>query len=463
MADRISEQEQFDQATLFVDEPKLATDDALRNEVNRSLENLAPQYKTGQHYDEVDDLKNHRRSVRDLLGPDIARAQYPNHNNTQSDRRLVLLMAPLNLLAKKWRKSYVLKDDPDYYSLNYYDFYDDRRHYSAIASKMFENYIANHGNFMCIAQDTAVAVERMIVEILRMKPRVEHDFDAPDVTYLTGMSDTCQYLDDMVDAVLEKHPENIHSAADEERTLSYYKHVCKNAGLHVLINEGMYFIKESEEFENSVSSFLQWRAETEFSSLPEVGHEEMIIATCIAAIHAFERAAGGDWRAQLQRNLNPKYLKRVADFVHYLRNAKGEDNAAVSLQLLRRGGTNKRLNIYTALMDMAKLIYHPDLDELILKAIPVLNGRKLHGELRKYIGNIFGVMSCWEGGESDINAQMMDYCASRKLAWAYRTRFIRKLLRLDYAQLQQFHQEIIPVMYAECAYLESELTIKMMS
>ncbi|MDU6092396.1 MAG: hypothetical protein E6663_13490, partial [Staphylococcus lugdunensis] len=67
-----------------------------------------------------------------------------------------------------------------------------------------------------------------------------------------------------------------------------------------------------------------------------------------------------------------------------------------------------------------------------------------------------------EGFESDISAQMSDYCVSRKLSWTYRTGFIRKLLRLDYVQLQQFHQDIAPVMYDECARLESALDLKLM-
>ncbi|CAI2481589.1 Uncharacterised protein [Serratia proteamaculans] len=465
MTDHVSESVLYDHLALFGLEPELATEDTLRDEVNRAMAILAPHFKTGQSYKEVDDLKNHRNSVRSLLGPEIARVQYLNHKNTQSDRRLVLLMAPLNVLAKKWRKSYVLKDDPAYYSLSYYDFHDDRQHYSAVASEMFETYIANHGNFMRLAQETAGAIESMVVEILRMKPRVDNDFDAPDATYLTGLSDTFQFLDRMIDAVLEKYTVNTHSAADEENTLAFYKHVCKNAGLHVLINEGMYFIKESEEFESSVSAYLHWHKDQESFSSPKAGSEEMMIATCIAVIHALERSAGGNWRAQLERNMNPKYLGRVADFVRYVRYvryAKNEENSPLSLQLLRRGGTSKGLAIYSALIDMSNLIYRKDFNELASRAIAVLDERKLHGELRKYVGNIFSVMSCWEGFESDISAQMSGYCVSRKLSWTYRTGFIRKLLRLDYVQLQQFHQDIVPVMYDECARLESALNLKLM-
>ncbi|HGN1201408.1 hypothetical protein [Providencia rettgeri] len=462
MTDHVSESVLYDHLALFGQEPEIATEDALRDEINCDMANLAQHFKTGQSYKEVDDLKNHRNSVRSLLGSEIARVQYPNHKNTQSNRRLVLLMAPLNVLAKKWRKSYVLKDDPAYYSLNYYDFHDDRQHYSAIASEMFETYIANHGNFMRIAQETACAMEIMVVEILRMKPRVDNDYDAPDATYLTGLSDAFQFLDRMIDAVLDKYTVNTHSAVDEENTLAFFKHVCKNAGLHVLINEGMYFIKESEEFESSVSAYLHWRKDQESFLSPKAGSEEMMIATCIAVIHALERSAGGNWRAQLERNMNPKYLERVADFVRYLRYAKNEDNSPLSLQLLRRGATSKGLAIYSALIDMCNLIYRKDFDELVLRAIAVLDERKLHGELRKYVGNIFSVMSCWEGFESDISAQMSGYCVSRKLSWAYRTGFIRKLLRLDYVQLHQFHQDIAPVMYDECARLESALDLKLM-
>ncbi|AMG66103.1 hypothetical protein [Providencia stuartii] len=462
MTDHVSESVLYDHLALFGQEPEIATEDALRDEINRDMANLAQHFKTGQSYKEVDDLKNHRNSVRSLLGSEIARVQYPNHKNTQSDRRLVLLMAPLNVLAKKWRKSYVLKDDPAYYSLNYYDFHDDRQHYSAIASEMFETYIVSHGNFMRIAQETACAMEIMVVEILRMKPRVDNDYDAPDATYLTGLSDAFQFLDRMIDSVLDKYTVNTHSAVDEENTLAFFKHVCKNAGLHVLINEGMYFIKESEEFESSVSAYLHWRKDQESFLSPKAGSEEMMIATCIAVIHALERSAGGNWHAQLERNMNPKYLERVADFVRYLRYAKNEDNSPLSLQLLRRGATSKGLVIYSALIDMCNLIYRKDFDELVLRAVAVLDERKLHGELRKYVGNIFSVMSCWEGFESDISAQMSGYCVSRKLSWAYRTGFIRKLLRLDYVQLQQFHQDIAPVMYDECARLESALDLKLM-
>lgn len=456
-----SEHDFFNQNTPFGNEPELSDENVLRDEINRALGILACSFKSGKNYYEVDDLKNHRNAVYAIIGPDIAKSQYPNHSNTQSVRRLMLLMAPLNNLAKKWRKPYVLKNNPEHYSLGDGDFHDDKSHDNCIALDKFNNYIFLHGNFMELSQATAYAVERIAIEILRIKPRVEYDFDNPEVTYLTGLSDTCLYLDSIIDPILSKHQELIHAATDDKSTMAFFKHACKNAGLHVYINSGIYHIRECQELKITASSFLKWKKQYMFTTIPPSGEEERQIAKCIAAIHALDRSAGGDVHQQIRLNMNPKYLGRVSDFVHYLRHAKDEKNQPLSLKLIRRGDTNKRQALYPELKVLAKKIYHQDVDKLVSEATRVIHKREIHDELRKFVSNIFSLMTCWEHSESILEKHMIDYCTSREKSWTYRTDLIRKLLRLDYEQLQHFHQEIVGVLDNESTLLESKLNAKL--
>lgn len=116
----------------------------------------------------------------------------------------MLLVTPLNLLAPKWRKQYVLKDNPEHYSLGYYDFFEDKSHDGAIAATRFEEFLQVNGNFLWNSQKIVHVLEKKIVEILRMKPRVNYDFDDPAVTYLTGLEETFAYLDAAIDGCLKK-------------------------------------------------------------------------------------------------------------------------------------------------------------------------------------------------------------------------------------------------------------------
>lgn len=441
--------------------PNPASENALLAEINEKIATLRGRFASGKNVKQVLDLKNHRNALADTIGPSIVKTQYPRYSGTDSARHLLRLMAPLNVLAPKWRKQYVLKESAAHYSLGYYDFFDDQSHDGATAAGIFECFITGHGDFLRISQKSAYAIEMLIVEILRLKPRVENDFNHPDVTYLCGLPEAYAWLDGVIDGALADFPEFFHPAADERATQAFYKHLCKNAGLHVFINAGVYYMHDSEVTCDAIAAWLRWKQEGLAFTLPPMDEEEYRIACCIAAIHAVDRSAGGDWREQAYQNLRPEYLVRITEFVHYLRYAKDEMRKPVTLRLIRRGSNNKTLALYPALAAMADKTYSPDVEEMINSAMRLSQQRELQGELLKYVSNVFGALTCWEGFESDIDAQMLAYCESRKSNWAYRTAFIRKLLRLDYAQLQQFHQQVAPILYYEYERLDIALKQKL--
>jgi hypothetical protein len=74
---------------------------------------------------------------------------------------------------------------------------------------------------------------------------------------------------------------------------------------------------------------------------------------------------------------------------------------------------------------------------------------KINAELTKFMGNIFGALCCYEGNETDINIQMFSYCENRKELWDYRTKFMRKFLRLDYDQMESFLDELDAILVPE--------------
>lgn len=446
----------------FYSFPEIADEDMLIVEINRRIIESEPCFKNEEPPSAVTEIKNHRAAIFKILGADIAKAQYPRHSSTESARHLMCVMSPLNILAPKWRKPYVLKNDPSHYSLGYYDFLDDKQHNGAIAARIFETFMTKSGDFMRSAQTCVFSLDRLIEEVLRLKPRVDNDFDHPDVTYRTGLSETFLFLDDIIDSALEKYPAKMHTAAAEKTTRAFFKHVCKNAGLHTFINEGKYYIQESENLESAVFSFMHWHKNNLISPHPAADEKDERIAKCMAIIHAHDRSPNGDWLCQAYRNCRPEYLKRVTAFVRYARYAKNEKNKPISIRRIRRGGKNKDLLLFNALDALAEKIFHHDINQMGVNAAAVREKRELHAESGKFISNIFSALTCWEGSETDIDVQIMDYCISRKEKWSYRNAFVHKLLALDYEQLQQFEHDVRPILLNGYKSLESALKHKLM-
>ncbi|MFE0587980.1 hypothetical protein [Pantoea vagans] len=437
-------------------------EEELIDQINLDLLSLKSRFASGKSYTEVSDLKNARKSVWDLIGTEIAKKQYPRHSSTDSFRHLMLLVTPLNLLAPKWRKQYVLKDNPEHYSLGYYDFFEDKSHDGAIAATIFEEFLQDNGNFLWNSQKIVHALEKKIVEILRMKPRLNYDFDDPAVTYLTGLEETFAYLDAAIDGCLKKNGETIHVSEDESITYSLYQHICKNAGLHTFINASSYYIRESEELTSIAVNFLNWHeAQFRHATAPGAGQKERKIAQYFAAIHAFDKGAKEDWPRQFELNLRPEYQARIIEVVRYLRYAKDNDNKNIKLRFIRRGDNNKTMPVYPVLESLVEDVYQDNLESFFTEVKNRLDQRKIQAELVKYISNIVSLLTCWDSFESNVQVHMMSYCTSRKSLWAYRSNFIRKLLRLDYGQLIEFNIEITPILDKELKTLDRALNKKL--
>ncbi|MEQ9901748.1 hypothetical protein ABRP59_19225 [Pectobacterium punjabense] len=437
-------------------------EEELIDQINRELLSLKSSFASGKSYREVSDLKNARKSVFDLIGSEIARKQYPRHSSTDSFRHLMLLVTPLNLLAPKWRKQYVLKDNPEHYSLGYYDFFEDKSHDGAIAAKKFEDFLQANGDFLLDSQNIVHTLEKKVVEILRMKPRVDYNFDDHAVTYLTGLEETFAYLDAAIDGCLKKIGETIHVPEEESTTYSLYKHVSKNAGLHAYINASAYYIRESEELTSIATNFLNWyESQVRHTTAPEAGQQERKIAQYFAAIHAFDKSPKEDWHRQFEINLRPEYQRRIIEVVRYLRYAKDNDNKNIKLRLIRRGSNNKKMLVYPALEALVEEVSQDNIEKLYTQVKSRLDQRKIQAELGKFISNIVSLLTCWENVESDVQVHMMSYCNSRKSLWTYRSNFIRKLLRLDYEQLIEFNIDITPILDKDLKTLDRALNKKL--
>jgi len=458
----MAEQKNYNLNNQLFGSKHFTNEEELIDQINLELLSLKSSFASGKSYIEVSDLKNARKSVLALIGTEIAKKQYPRHRSTDSFRHLMLLVTPLNLLAPKWRKQYVLKDNPEHYSLGYYDFFEDKSHDGAIAATRFEEFLQVNGNFLWDSQKIVHALEKKIVEILRMKPRVNYDFDDPTVTYLTGLEETFAYLDAAIDGCLKKIGETVHVSEDESITYSFYQHISKNAGLHTFINASTYYIRESEELTSTAVNFLNWHeAQLRHTTAPWAGQKERKIAQYFAAIHAFDKSAKEDWPRQFELNLRPEYQARIIEFVRYLRYAKGDDNKSINLRLIRRGNNNKRMPVYPVLESLVEDVYQDDLKKLFTEVKSRFDQRMLQAELVKYISNIVSLLTCWDSFESNVQVHMMSYCTSRKSLWAYRSNFIRKLLRLDYGQLIDFNIEITPILDKELKTLDQALNKKL--
>lgn len=446
--------------SLFSDLPLITDNDSLMDEINNKLDLQKKKFKSGKKYTYVSDLKNSRKALGSIIGDDVIKKQYPNYSNSDSAKYLMWLITPLNILSPKWRKQYILKESQKHYSLGCYDFIDDKYHDGAIAVEIFEKFIQDHGNYYHETLTKCNRIERNIIEIIRLKPRVDNNYQDDSITYLCGLSEAYIFLDNIIDNYLDKYDELPHPVSDEIKTRSFYQHFCKNAGLNYLINSGNYHIKESEDLEKIILEYLNWNSKDRSSiEIPNISNDEYLIAKCIAAMHACDRAPKKDISLQLHQNLNPKYLKRVTKFVHYLRFGKNNDKN-IMLRLIRRGNNNKYIQIYPTLVEFYEKVYSEDNERLIRNILELLEKKEIYAEITKYLSNIFSAMSCWEEEESNADIHMTDYCSYRKSVWSYRTKFMYKLLRLDYYQLEQFYREVNPILFKEYRKLDSILEEK---
>lgn len=209
-------------------------------------------------------------------------------------------------------------------------------------------------------------------------------------------------------------------------------------------------------------NFLNWHeAQFRHATAPRAGQKERKIAQYFAAIHAFDKGAKEDWLRQFELNLRPEYQDRITEVVRYLRYAKGNDNKNIKLRLIRRGGNNKTMPLYPVLESLVEDVYQDNLENFFTEVKNRLDQRKIQAELIKYISNIVSLLTCWDSFESNVQVHMMSYCTSRKSLWAYRSNFIRKLLRLDYGQLIEFNIEITPILDKELKTLDRALNKKL--
>lgn len=132
----------------------------------------------------------------------------------------------------------------------------------------------------------------------------------------------------------------------------------------------------------------------------------------------------------------------------------------IFIRLKRSGDPNKEVSIYPLLVKLSSKIYDPNIETMCKKAIRMRAELKINAELIKFMGNIFGVLTCWEGYEADINFQMISYCENRKIQWKYRADFIQKILRLDFDQMIIFLKEIGLQLSQEFDALQTNLDIK---
>jgi len=453
--------------TQFFGHKPLLNDDAILDKANAILETLKPRFPKFEAMAEVrkdraqvNDTRNARMSVKEMVSFGIGEHQYPAFVKTESYKQLVALIGALNLLAPKWKLQIKPYQNEHDLTLGFYDYLDDKDHPSRIAGEALKGYFYCLGRFNASAADRLSAAEYHIIEIMRMEPRVTEDLFSKDFDYITGTAEVRQWLDSIIDPLLLRYPETQHDTQNESLTLAFHKHISKNMVLNDFINSGHYHQWESKQLTYVIHAFNQWTEAEDLSAVPVEDGADLRIAVTFAAIHAVDRPSGFDWQSQIQNNLQDKYISRLLKFVRYVRYAKKEQNKKVSLRLIRRGSTNRDLVLYPALLELSDKIHDPDPQEMCSNAHKLLTEMKINAELTKYMGNIFGALCCYEGDETDINVQKDSYCENRKNSWEYRTKFMHKLLRLDYDQMESFLDELDAILLPEREILQSRLNHK---
>lgn len=447
--------------TQFFGRPPLLNDDAILDKANALVVLLAPQFPTAKADVQVTDTHNARKSVREMVAYGINEQQYPGYVTTDAYKELVALVAALNLLAPKWKlqiKKYQTEKD---LTLGFYDYLYQADHPSRVAGDVLKSHFYVLGQFNESAAVSLSNTEAFLVEMERLWPRVNKDLFSPYFDYNTGTAEIRQQLDKVIDHRLQAYAVTVHSVQEENTTLAFHRHMSKNMVLNGFINSGLYHQWESVQLTSIISAFNQWAETEEPFEISTADENDWRIAYSFAAIHAVDRPSGFDWWAQIQRNLQQKYIQRMLQYVHYVRYAKTEKGKSLSLRLISRGSTNKDLVLYPALLRISEKIYDPDAQVMCENAAKVLAEMSTNAELIKFMGNIFGVLSCFEGNEADLNVQMMSYCENRKKHWEFRTNFMCKLLRLDYDQMESFLQEMDEILSPDCAILQSMLNQKL--
>ncbi|EPK4611306.1 hypothetical protein ACULTK_002362 [Yersinia enterocolitica] len=451
---------EFASETLFFAHKPLLNDDAILDKANEILEELKPRFPRFEANTKVTDTKNARKAVKKMVSFGIADQQYPAFTKTESFKKLVALVSALNLLAPKWKLQIKPYEDEGDLTLGFYDYLDDKYHPSRLAGEILKGYFYCLGQFNASASDRLRATENHIIEILRMRPRVKGDLFSKDFNYTTGTAEDRGWLDSIIDPLLLHYPETQHDTQAESSTQAFHRHISKNMVLNDFINSGHYHRWESEQLIGVIHAFNQWTETEDPSAVPAADEADLRIAVTFAAIHAVDRSSSFDWRSQIQNNLQDKYVGRLLKFVRYAQYAKKEQNKKVSLRLIRRGSTNRDLMLYPALRELSEKIYDPNHQVMCSNARNLLTEMKINAELTKFMGNIFGVLCCYEGDETDINVQKFSYCENRKNSWEYRTKFMYKLLRLDYDQMESFLDELDAILVPERDILQSMLNHK---
>lgn len=452
---------------LFFGHMPLLNDDAILDKANAILERLKPRFpkfeartEVSKDRTRVNDSRNARMSVKEMVNFGIGEHQYPAFVKTESYKQLVALVGALNLLAPKWKLQIKPYQNERDLTLGSYDYLDDKDHPSRIAGEALKDYFYCLGQFNASAAGRLSATENNIIEIMRMEPRVTGDLFSKDFDYTTGTAEVRQWLDSIIDPLLLHYPETQHDTQNESSTLAFHRHISKNMVLNDFINSGHYHQWESEQLTGVIHAFNQWTEAEDLSAVPAADEADLHIAVTFAAIHAVDRSSGFDWQSQIQNNLQDKYINRLLKFVRYARYAKKEQNKKVSLRLIRRGSTNRDLMLYPALLELSDKIHDSDHRVMCSNVRNLLTEMKIHAELTKFMGNIFGALCCYEGDETDINVQKFSYCENRKNSWEYRTKFMYKLLRLDYDQMESFLNELDAILIPERDILQSRLNHK---
>lgn len=453
--------------TLFFGQKPLLNDGEILDKANEILERLKPLFpkfearaEASEDKAQVNDTRNARMSVKDMVSFGIGEHQYPAFVKTESYKQLVALVGALNLLAPKWKLQIKPYQNERDLTLGSYDYLDDKDHPSRIAGEALKSYFYCLGQFNASAADRLRATENHIIEIMRMRPRVKGDLFSKDFDYTTGTAEDRGWLDSIIDSLLLGYPETQHDTQAESSTRAFHRHISKNMVLNDFINSGHYHQWESEQLIDVTHAFNQWTEAEYLSAVPVEDEADLRIAVTFAAIHAVDRSSGFDWQSQIQNNLQDKYISRLLKFVRYVRYAKKEQNKKVSLRLIRRGSTNRDLMLYPALLELSDKIHDPDHQVMCSNARNLLTEMKINAELIKFMGNIFGALCCYEGDETDINVQKFSYCENRKNSWEYRTKFMHKLLRLDYDQMESFLDELDAILIPERDILQSRLDHK---
>lgn len=409
---------------------------------NQFVQFYAPHFPVRREPLDIKELKHTRRAVRACIGNEIAKLQYPKHGTTQPFKQLVVRLAPLIKNAPKFFDSFKSSIRSDDASLGYYNFLEDKAHLSRIALECVDSYFQTHGDFYNEATAKYIKVEQDLVEIARLFPRVRYDFDDPDVDHLTGMDECYAFLDQEIDSRLTNYEERSHDASTENETLDFHRHLAKNASYNSMIKTSNYLAKESDTLKKILEHYFHWYSSSYSSDIHMHDETDLMIAHSFVAFYAIDRATQFNWRKKIIDYSNPNYIWRVLNFVLYLKHARYDNGKRISLRHKRSGGTNKELTLYPSLIELGQAVANQNIETTCENALRLRSDNKVSAELLKFMGNIFGVLTCWEGYENDINLQMMSYCENRRNLWGYKSNFIRKLLRLDYDQMNAFLDDL---------------------